>query len=231
MEMERINENTIRVILGSQDLEERGITVLDLLGNRKQIESFFYSILEEIDQDHTFASDDAVTFQVMPNQNGLELLISRISPDSLQHDDSDNSTADSSVSDDNQLKNFIRRKLQERDNEGQETDTETTVSEFQANEREQRDIVLCFNDSEAVIQLAMALRLESGFSTLYRYKDAYYLDLTLFPDNLREQNVEDIYTIAREYGNRTNVTAEVLAEYGQPIIHQTALELLRHYFD
>lgn len=40
MEMENINENTIRVLIENSDLEERGITFLDLLGNQKQIESF-----------------------------------------------------------------------------------------------------------------------------------------------------------------------------------------------
>ncbi len=68
MEMERINENTIRVLIGNDDLDKRGITVLDLLGNHKQIESFFYSILEEVDKDHQFQNNDAVTFQVLPNQ-------------------------------------------------------------------------------------------------------------------------------------------------------------------
>ena len=87
MEMERINNNTIRVILGSEDLAERGVTVLDLLGNRKQIERFFYSILEEVDKDHTFVSNDAVTFQVMPNKNGLELLISKGDRDEEDDDD------------------------------------------------------------------------------------------------------------------------------------------------
>lgn len=77
MEMERINENTIRVLIGNDDLDKRGITVLDLLGNHKQIESFFYSILEEVDKDHQFQNNDAVTFQVLPNQNGLELFISK----------------------------------------------------------------------------------------------------------------------------------------------------------
>lgn len=49
MEMEHINENTIRVLIGHEDLEERGVSFLDLLGNHKEIENFFYSILEEVD--------------------------------------------------------------------------------------------------------------------------------------------------------------------------------------
>ena len=36
MEMEKVNENTIRVLLGTEDLTDRGITVLDLLGNQKR---------------------------------------------------------------------------------------------------------------------------------------------------------------------------------------------------
>ena len=77
MEMEHINENTIRVLIENADLEERGITFLDLLGNHKQIESFFYSILEEVDVDEQFHESDAITFQVLPNGNGLELFISK----------------------------------------------------------------------------------------------------------------------------------------------------------
>ncbi|WP_373750214.1 adaptor protein MecA, partial [Jeotgalibaca porci] len=72
MEMENINENTIRVVIESSDLEERGITFLDLLGNQKQIESFFYSILEEVDVENQFLETDAITFQVLPKGSGLE---------------------------------------------------------------------------------------------------------------------------------------------------------------
>ncbi|MDD7321582.1 MAG: adaptor protein MecA, partial [Limosilactobacillus mucosae] len=75
MEMKRINENTIRVLLNNEDLNERGITVLDLLNHNQQIEDFFYSILEEVDADHQFQDNDLVTFQVRPQQDGLELYI------------------------------------------------------------------------------------------------------------------------------------------------------------
>ena len=91
MDMERINDNTIRVSIGNEDLEERGITFLDLLGNQKQIESFFYSILEEVDVDEQFQETDSVTFQVLPNQDGLELFISKNLPlddmNNIEHGD------------------------------------------------------------------------------------------------------------------------------------------------
>ena len=37
MEMEKINENTIRVVLDDEDLRARVIKFLDLLGNQKEI--------------------------------------------------------------------------------------------------------------------------------------------------------------------------------------------------
>src|SRR5699024_11355307 len=41
------------------------------------IESFFYGILEEVDLNDDFKDSDAVTFQVMPKNNGLVLFISK----------------------------------------------------------------------------------------------------------------------------------------------------------
>jgi len=83
MEMERINENTIRVLVDNDDLSARGITILDLLGDHQQIEDFFYSILKEVDTDHQFQNNDAVTFQVMPTNNGILILLGMNSMDQL----------------------------------------------------------------------------------------------------------------------------------------------------
>ena len=94
MEMEHINENTIRVLIGHEDLEERGVSFLDLLGNHKEIENFFYSILEEVDIEEEFRGSEAVTFQVLPKGDGLELFISKNLPDE-EISQSEDSTVDS----------------------------------------------------------------------------------------------------------------------------------------
>ena len=49
MEMERINDNTILIKIENRDLQERGMTVMDLFGNPQQIEAFFQEILEGCD--------------------------------------------------------------------------------------------------------------------------------------------------------------------------------------
>lgn len=77
MEVEHINDDTVRVYIRSEDLAERGFTFVDLLGGHKEIENFFYSILEEVDVDNQFRGSEAVTFQVVPKGDGLDLYISK----------------------------------------------------------------------------------------------------------------------------------------------------------
>lgn len=241
MEMERINENTIRVILGNSDLEERGITVLDLLGNHKQIEGFFYSILEEVDKDHSFTTNDAVTFQVMPNKKGLELLISKGSPENsdsnadefdLNHDDFDDDKED--VSD------FIKKQLRQTEGDstdnsdfnGSKTRRQTTLNGFADKQGpDYEEIVLEFDDFEDFISAVDALQLgDHVVSDLFAYKAQYYLDLIVYTDELKDISVTDAIAVAFEYGNRTKVTPEVLSEYGKNLMSQTALEQIRRYF-
>ncbi len=112
MEMERINENTIRVLIGNDDLTQRGITVLDLLGNHQQIESFFYSILEEVDTEHQFQDNDSVTFQVLPNRNGLELFISKNGIDEEVIADQADDAQELQTDD---ISDFLKRQLEQTD--------------------------------------------------------------------------------------------------------------------
>ena len=81
MQVDHINENTIRVRINKNELAHRGLKVLDLLGDKQKIQQFFYSILSEVDTDHTFTQGVPVTFQVMPNNGGLDLMITKIKPD------------------------------------------------------------------------------------------------------------------------------------------------------
>lgn len=213
MEVEHVNENMIRVFLANHDLEERGVDVLDLLGNRKQIESFFYSILEEVDTDHKFSKDQAVTFQVMPNTKGLELLITRI-PSKM-----DDKTTDFNLLDEDSAKTEVEAKA-----------TEDTTDSATSSTAKQQVILVSFDQFEDFVDLSRNLVLEAGQSVLYQYQGRFYLKLTLFVDELHNLNVDDIQAIAAEYGNLETQAPETIAEFGQEVMSQTALELARYYF-
>ncbi|MGA3393390.1 adaptor protein MecA [Lactiplantibacillus pentosus] len=242
MEMERINEDTIRVVIGNDDLNERGIRVLDLLGNHKQIESFFYSILEEVDVDHQFQDNDAVTFQVLPNRNGLELFISKNS-DNLQDTiakatQSPNQSDDGDSQDD--VSDYLKRKLMQTDTnrveDGQGVshnptkDTNDLDPYIDDPDTPTKEYVLKFDQFEDLVSLAQLFRPEGLASNLFKYRDQYYLELVFFVDQSSTATIKDDVAVALEYAYLANISADVLLEHGEKIMSNAALETIRHYF-
>ena len=213
MEMEHINENTIRVLIKSEDLAARGITFLDLLGNHNEIENFFYSILEEVDIDEEFKGSEAVTFEVLPKGDGLELFISKnLPPEGMENFDdmSDGSTED--ITD--MLKKHVASQLQE------------TESQPELGNR----FIFELNSFEAMVQLASEVYLDSVTTNLYQMNDRYYLEVQFMDNDTTDIEVENALAYLMEFANRTQVTSEVLAEYGKIIMEHDALELTRYYF-
>ncbi|EOH87882.1 adaptor protein MecA [Enterococcus pallens] len=213
MEMEHINENTIRVMIGSDDLAERGITFLDLLGNHREIESFFYSILEEVDIEDEFKSSEAVTFQVLPKNDGLELFISK----NLTQDDL-NKFSDPGDFETNDLDQLIRQQILASQNVTPE------------NAEIGRLRVFKLNDFENMIELASYSFLDEAWSDLYQYDKMYYLQLYFDPETYGESSISDVVAEVLEYAEDTQVTPEFLEEYGTLLMQKDAIEITRKYF-
>lgn len=214
MEMEHINENTIRVLIGTEDLAARGITFLDLLGNHKEIENFFYSILEEVDVEEEFQGSESVTFQVLPKGDGLELFISK----NMMIDDANfEEYADMNAE---EVGEFIRKQmLQDFDEEPEELDFD-----------EDREIIFEMNDIEEMIQLAHSVYLRSAVTNLYSVQNKYYLHVVFLMDELTDGEVANEKAQLLEYAQLSSVTPETLVEYGNCLMERNALELTRFYF-
>lgn len=224
MEMERINEDTIRVEIDNSDLEERGIKFLDLLGNRKQIENFFYSILEEVDIDEQFHESDAITFQVLPKGNGLELFISKEGPsaDHLDLSDAENFSKD-------EITQYIQDRITS-DNQNLDTDMDEIDMYLGDPSNQTKELVVEFEDFEDLISLSKILYLNNTVSNVYYYNNRYYLEIVLFVDGAQIFNMERETALVLEFAKKTNVTSGILEEYGKSIIERSALETLRYFF-
>lgn len=218
MEIEHINEDTIRVKIENTDLEERGITFLDLLGNQKQIENFFYSILEEVDIDEEFQESDAVTFQVMPNNNGLELFISK---GAQYREDMEDDLEEDSIMDPVKMLNESLSQNKKEDG----------VEEYMnAQDTKTMEAVFVFHNFEQMIMMAQEYYLECGLSNLYKFKDQYYLHIVFFIEEMTLKTTDEEIAHALEFGERSRISADVLDEYADKIMDTNALELVRHYF-
>ncbi len=247
MEMERINDDTIRVLVTNDDLADRSISVIDLLGNQEEIEKFFRSILEEVDVDNDFAENEAVTFQVLPNRNGLELFISKnVENNNLMTDmmenimgDRDNVESKDDVTD-TLLEQLLGHDTSDdqpkrpRQKAGNRVNDATSVTGGPENvvEKTISPVILKFADFEMVIQLVQALRGKLVFddSMLIEYHSEYFVELTL-DTTLPKDELINITAIAREFGTLTPVAAEVLAEHGRVIFANAAIESVLKYFN
>lgn len=227
MEIEHINDDTIRVRIENADLEARGYTFLDLLGNQKQIETFFYSILEEVDIDDEFQESDAITFQVMPSRNGLELFISKntdihenfLSGDDIEGFDSDYSPHDYSRFEDN-------RKNGHRDTEKQEG----VFDSYEA-DADSHEFVIEFREFEQIIQLAKTFNTETGLSSLYQFAGKYFMEFFLINDEFSTRSPKEDQAIILEYGVESTVNSDILNEHGKQLIKDVALETINHHFN
>ncbi len=217
MEIEHINEDTIRVRINNTDLEARGYTFLDLLGNQEQIEEFFYAILEEVDLDNEFKESEAVTFQVVPTPNGLELLISK-NPDIHE-----------TITTNTELTDLISDTEEAEEIEELEEDAESIETDIKW-EAEDKDIVIEFNHFEHIIQLAQAVEEVNGFSSLYQYNEKYYLDFQLIRDDYSLRTFEEKIAMVLEYGAESKLNRDILAEHADLLIEDHALETIYHYF-
>lgn len=227
MEIEHINDDTIRVTIDNSDLMNRGITFLDLLGNEKQIESFFYGILEEVDLNDDFKDSDAVTFQVMPKNNGLELFISKganvdediINSIARESKQLSSNEKKKSKGEDSKVINDILGQLED-DSNLDDNHIEKTSS-----------MIVAFDNIEKLLVLVTDLDDEFIDSVLYHQNSIYYLYLE-FQDLYRttEAYRKLLFAKVKEYGEESPVSVDVLEEHADVIIEENALSVLKTHF-
>lgn len=244
MEMERINENLIKVYINVEDLEERGINFLDLISDQKSVEKFFYSILEEVDVERQFYDSEAITFQVIPSNDGIELYISRSDFEDID-----------SLFDEEVLKRIHGRRQQSEavtnkrkeepaiedvDDEDDEDDEASKSPEnlsdllSEALDKAKNSVlpnhnIVRFEDLDGFIKFAREQVDAPVQGDLYYMNKHYYFVITNIEPLILEE--ESLYTIMKmkEFGEGTATTVAVLEEYGELIRQDDTLAYFGKY--
>lgn len=240
MQVEHINENTIRVRIDKEELAARGLKVLDLLGNKEKIQQFFYSILSEVDTDHSFTHNTPVSFQIMPNNDGLDLLISKAKEEDTANLRKMLNSGSSSSEEENEKDRRSFFDLNPDDDAKTEvnpafaSETNGFASDQARNDywNFQTQHFYRFNDLGQVVALADSLRVSDLASSLYFYKGQYFLKLAFLDDNFTELKPADAWAIANEYGIKIDdEEMKTAQDIGACILQRDALGNLRHYFN
>lgn len=242
MQVDHINENTIRVRINKNELAHRGLKVLDLLGDKQKIQQFFYSILSEVDTDHTFTQGVPVTFQVMPNNGGLDLMITKIKPDDAdnlrQMIEPMNSETNQTQAEPDSRRNFFD--LDPKDDVNTELDPikeEKLESSNQENAvntqywKFQNHHSYSFDELGNLVELADSLKVSDLASSLYYLRGKYYLKLAFLDENYAELKPADAWAIANEYGIKIDdQEMKTVKETGKCLLNRDALDYIRYYF-
>ncbi len=219
MEMERINDDTILVRIENEDLQERGTSVSELLANPTEIEEFFHSILVEMDVIDQFEDSEGMSFQVMPNPEGIELYVTKYVEKKDIEADSERFVRN--------LVDTIQHSLGHRMGKPKK---EKKVEEPVEKEKilEPLDCTVFFDSFEDFIQLAKMYPYNVQKSSLYRYSNYYFLHV--YQDVIGEEDFTADLALLREFGEFSRVSWEVVQEYGEVMIKEKAIETAKKYF-
>lgn len=214
MEMEYLNEHTMRVFIGTEDLKDRGITFSDMVGDQEAVENFFLNILEEVDVSNKFQNSDAITFQVLPKKDGIDLYISKAN-DNIAAITEERAafqnlmdTVDHMLEDEEELEDVLQSQINELD-EG---------------------AVFSFPKVDDLLNLAADFDSSALKSSLYYHNEAYVLLIELTdPEFSAEEKTDLLYQLA-EYGHFEPQRAGFYREYAKPLLGEDALAFLKQHF-
>ena len=218
MEIERINEHTVKFYISYVDIEERGFDREEIWYNRERSEELFWEMMDEINEEEDFPMEGPLWIQVHANDKGLEVVVTRaqLSKDGqkLELPIMDDKLKEIPV--DENIESLLDKHF-----------NSSGSSHFEEDETVELQFVLKFQDFEDLIALSKH-HLEGFQNSLYVYEQQYYLFIEFF--DAEDERVEDLLSIILEYGQESKMTIHVLDEYGQLIMKDNALEQIKSHF-
>ncbi|MCM3756485.1 adaptor protein MecA [Sporosarcina aquimarina] len=220
MEIERINENTVKFYLSYMDIEERGFTREEVWYNRDKSEELFWDMMEEIDaeSDIEFEIEGPLWIQVHAMSGGIEVLVTR-----AQLPEEGESTEYPYGIDD-------PRKLFQPELEGTDGSSESTNEPLADSKMATARELFVFKEFDDLIPLASQLSNLDESTSLYSFEDKYYLYIDYSSSDKETSDKIDVESIILEYGTPTNLTIHRLREYGTEVMGSHVFQTIETYF-
>lgn len=216
MEIERINDHTVKFYISYGDIEDRGFDREEIWYNRDKSEELFWEMMDEVHQEEDFSIEGPLWIQVQALEKGLEILVTKaqVTKDGQRFElpIPEDKQRDGTVSD--QIEEYLEEHFDMDDNE----------------EDEILDFTMKFRDFEDLISLSKRFDHDQLVTKLYAFENVYYLFVEFDEDLFEENDIENILSILLEYGVDTQLTVHRLEEYGKVIMKENVFENVRNYF-
>ncbi|UOY92146.1 adaptor protein MecA [Ectobacillus sp. JY-23] len=218
MEIERVNENTVKFYITYVDIEERGFSRDEIWQDRERSEQLFWEMMDEARDQDDFFADGPLWIQVQALEKGIEVVVTRAQLSK------DGQKLELPLLDkiidiplDENLEALFDQQLEEEDfsyvsKEG--------ILEF----------LVKFASFEDVIALSHRMELVDVKNELYVFDERYYLYVE-FDEMLHdEEEMDTILSMILEYGEESAMTVHRVQEYGKQIVAEQALDTIRQHF-
>ncbi|SET15625.1 adapter protein MecA 1/2 [Oceanobacillus limi] len=225
MEIERINENTVKFYISYGDIEDRGFQREEIWYNRERSEQLFWQMMDELNYKEDFHVEGPLWIQVQALEKGLEIIVTKAqlskNGDNLELPIEDGNTIDIPV--DEKVENLLEEKFGKSIDDELEKDEEDDSNLW---------IIVSFRDFEDVIQLSHSFNeeTESIEEALYSLNNKYYLFMEFSNEDPDEKQQEDTISRVLEFADDSDVTIHYLQEYGKQIFASNTFSQVREYF-
>lgn len=222
LEIERINENTVKFYISYGDIEERGFDREEIWYNRERSEELFWEMMDEVHDEEEFVVEGPLWIQVQALDKGLEVLVTKaqLSKDGQKFELPIPNDKLKDLPVDEKLEEILDQHFSPNHSDDDEILLEEETLEF----------ILAFKDFEDVIMLSKRSGLDNLVTQLFHFEGKYYL-YTEFPEDLFEEDeIDDLLSLLLEYGYETQLTIHRIQEYGKEIISEDVFGTLRKHF-
>ncbi len=215
MDIERINDHTVKFFITNQDIENRGFAIDEIWRNRQRGEQLLWEMLDEVQEEIDIQFDGTLKIQVNASDTGLEFIISN-SPGDLSQ---------------KLAKFFSSNQIVDNDSE---MDAEFVVESYLPPVIS--PYIFVVESIEEVIAIFKHERTCVMQGQLFSYQDRYYIvvrheiEAGEDADEAALEQLEAMSAVMMEFGEASPVSIHVLEEYGNCVIEEHVYQTINQYF-
>lgn len=221
MDIERINDHTVKFFISYIDIEERGFDREEIWYNRERSEELFWEMMDEVHQEEEFIVEGPLWIQVQALEKGLEVLVTKaqLSKDGQKFELPVPDEKFRDFPNDQRIEELLDQHFNPKQDEEDLTAYEDNL-----------EFLLAFDDLEDLINLSKRPGLYDLYTRLYAFENKYYLYVEFDEDLFDEEDIDNVLSILLEYGHESNVTIHIVEEYGKEVISENVFETLSTHF-
>lgn len=241
MEIERINEYTLKFFITYVDMEDWGFEREEIWYNRERGEELFWEMMDEAHHEEEFPLEGPMWIQIQALEEGLEIIVTRAQLSQ------DGSKLELPINDEKQIDlpmDANGENMKDDSYHVHKSSSRRKKIKGQKKDNEKKLVFLFgFDDFEDLLQLSHRFDSDEIATSLYYYDGRYFLYAAFSEEPKGDDTQEnedgqtdnsgkqdDVLSVLLEYGFESKLTIHRLREYGTCILQENVLTQLRHHF-